>query len=87
MLFRSGMPQYLEDGTELWDDALSNEELDFICGVYKARTGEFCASVPCTLSLTATISQHKPDPGPVMVAQNLCLEGLRSGRRILVRRL
>ena len=36
-----GMPQYLADGSELWDDVLSDEEVDLICGVYKASTGEF----------------------------------------------
>ena len=35
-----GMPQFLADGTELWDDVLSEEELDLVCGVYKASTGE-----------------------------------------------
>lgn len=33
------MPQFLSDGTELWDHVLSDEELDLICGVYKAHTG------------------------------------------------
>ena len=34
-----GIPQYLSDGTELWDHALSDSELDLICGVYSAPTG------------------------------------------------
>lgn len=37
-----GIPQYLVDGTELWDDALSEDELDLICGVYKDNTSKFC---------------------------------------------
>lgn len=36
-----GMPQYLEDGTELWDDVLSEAELDLICGVYESPTGDY----------------------------------------------
>jgi hypothetical protein len=33
-------------GGYLWDDALSDEELDIICGVYKVRSRE-CLSVEC----------------------------------------
>ena len=30
---------WASDGTELWDHALSDSELDLICGVYSAPTG------------------------------------------------
>ncbi|THH31723.1 hypothetical protein EUX98_g2475 [Antrodiella citrinella] len=38
------MPQFLSDGTELWDDVLSPQELDLICGVYKADPGMYPTS-------------------------------------------
>ncbi|THH20867.1 hypothetical protein EUX98_g8502 [Antrodiella citrinella] len=52
-----GMPQYLTDGTELWDDVLSQAELDLICGVYAPPEGE--SSKPSkTICLLTKRSDH-----------------------------
>ena len=43
VVFDYGMAVSWNEG-HLWDDELSNQELDIICGVYKVRSGKFKVS-------------------------------------------
>ena len=76
----AGIPQFLEDGTELWDDALSEEELEMICGVYKAETSAWSFG-PISLigTLTHKISRDcESNSGHVVVAKASNLERERT---------
>lgn len=57
------------DGEKLYDDSLTIQEQDFVCGVYKIATGKFLFSLSSHLKLiTSFRARHTTDCGYVMVA-------------------
>ena len=46
----------LSSGEQLWDDELSDAELDLICGVYKVYTGKTVGK--CWFAVMCSLSPH-----------------------------
>ena len=73
----------LEESAEsLWDDKLSEAEMDLICGVYKYATGELNVSL-----LHATLSGirlRRSNGGYILVAKTIYFHTFRSLAWLLV---
>jgi hypothetical protein len=52
----------------LWDDDLSEADMDLICGVYKFDTGE-CFTCKSIFSVLSTLRNPKSDIGSILVAE------------------
>ena len=60
----------------LWDDALSDQDRDIICGIYKVYTSQFFFALPfiehSLLLIPRQFGVEGTDHGFVMVAKGIC---------------